>query len=319
MLKLNSIFRLSSTICTLALISCATVADDPMTKASAPFLSMKVESTKLANDIEVISGTGGNVLAINSPNGTLLVDDGITQKAPQLAKQLENDGYANVTTIIDTHYHFDHTGGNAYFAEHGAKRIIAQDNVKPRMATAQPNDFFKLTFPANPAQALPTENFASNYTLNHGGHELLLQHPAQPAHTDGDSFVYIKDANIIHMGDLGFNGLYPFIDYSVGGSIGGMVKAVDEVLKLADDNTKIIPGHGPVASKKDIVEYRYMLATVNWRISKMIKAGKTEDQVVAAKPTAEFDEKWSKGMFSGEQFTRIAYRSIKNMHKKASS
>ncbi len=297
----------------LATVACGSSADDnqAVTAGSKPFMSMAVKSTTVRGNIAEVSGVGGNVLVIKGKEGTTLLDTGVEPRTATLDEALKQLHARKVTQVVDSHYHFDHTGGNLHYASMGAT-IIAQQNVKTRLAQPQHIDFFNLTFPPAPAKALPTVTFADSYVVKAGGHTLSLVHPPRPAHTDGDIFIKIADADVIFTGDIYFNKLYPFIDYGVGGNIDGMIAAADQVLANADAKTKIIPGHGDISGKADLQKYRDMLATVSGRVHKLIDAGKSEDEVVAAKPTADFDAVWAKGMFNGEQFTRVVYRGLKN-------
>lgn len=207
--------------------------------------------------------------------------------------------------MVNTHWHGDHTGGNAALAGSGAI-IVAHDNVRRRMSSEQFLEAFKATVPPSPAAALPVVTFADQLSFHWNGEEIRVFH-AEPAHTDGDAIVHFPRSNVIHTGDIFFNGLYPFIDGSSGGSVAGMLQAVDQVLALANAGTRIIPGHGPLASRADLVAYRTMLVTVTDRISALIREGKTLDQVVAARPTAEFDAAWGNGFLNPESFVAITY------------
>ena len=206
--------------------------------------------------------------------------------------------------MINTHWHFDHSGGNELFGTEGA-RIVAHAATRSRLASAQFIEAFNFTFPPAPAAALPALTFDDAMTLYAGDEELRLHHVA-PAHTDGDILVQFTKANVLHMGDTFFNGFFPFIDYSSRGWIGGMVAAAERGLALCDEKTRIIPGHGPLGGKADLSAARDMLATVQGRIEKLLDAGKSLEEVVAAAPAKEFDEKWGKGFFNAELFTRNA-------------
>ena len=282
---------------------------DVVLQASQPFMSMPVKTTHISGNISEISGVGGNILAIAGKEGTTLLDTGVEPRQDRLDTALGGLHAARVTQVIDSHYHFDHTGGNYHYGNQGAT-IIAQENVRARLSKPQTLDFFQKTFPAAPDEALPSVTFVDRYEAKAGGHTLELRHPPKPAHTDGDIFIKIADANVIFTGDIYFNKLYPFIDYGVGGNIDGMIAATDEVIAASDAKTKIVPGHGAISNIKELKAYRRMLASISKKVHALIAAGKTEDQVVAAKPTKEFDAVWGKGLFTGEQFTRIVYRGL---------
>ena len=196
--------------------------------------------------------------------------------------------------VINTHWHGDHTGGNAAFGRTGSV-IVAHDNVRRRMNVESVNGFSGGTS-RRAREALPIVTFDQAVTLHYNGDELAVVHVAN-AHTDGDAIIYFRKANVVHMGDTFFNGFYPFIDNSSGGTLAGMVVAADAVLARIDDKTRVMPGHGPLASKSDLQAYRDMLATVRERVSKLVAAGKSQDEVLAAKPTADFDARWGGGFF----------------------
>jgi glyoxylase-like metal-dependent hydrolase (beta-lactamase superfamily II) len=187
--------------------------------------------------------------------------------------------------------------------------IVAHENVRKRLSTEGFIAFFGMKTKPEPKIALPVVTFTRDVTFRLNGDELVVTH-APRAHTDGDSIVEFRKSNVVHMGDTFFNKLYPFIDTSSGGSVAGVIAAADRVLKMAGDNTKIIPGHGPLGSKADLKAYRDMLAAISASIQGQIKAGKTLEQVVASKPTAKYDEVWGKGFLAPEKFVAMLYGNI---------
>ena len=209
-----------------------------------------------------------------------------------------------VSRLINTHWHFDHAGGNEVFARAGAT-VYATAATRKRLATDQYTEAFKMTTPASPAIALPT--LTSDRFELHVGAEVLELTAVPPAHTDGDLIVQFKTLDVIHTGDLFSNGFYPNIDASSLGWIGGMISAADRILKLAGPKTRIIPGHGPMATPGDLAAFRKMLVTVHDRLAPMLDAGKSTREAIAARPTADLDAAWAKGFFTGGMFTRIAY------------
>ena len=209
--------------------------------------------------------------------------------------------------LINTHWHYDHTDGNEAFHKKGAM-IVAQENVRKRMGTAQNIDFFHAQIPASPAAALPESTFPSDTKFNLGTEEIRVTH-VPPAHTDSDSFIQFVNANVVYTGDLGFNGFYPFIDYSTGGKVDGMIAASNKLLTVCDSKTKIIPGHGPVMTSEELKQYRDMLIDIAQRVRALKKQGKDAAGVVAAKPTAKYDES-HKGFFTPDQFATIVYSSL---------
>ena len=266
------------------------------------------ETNRLSDSLALLSGPGGNVAVLAGPGGVLLVDVGIHPTASAVAKVAEMFAGLPVATVVNTHWHFDHAGGNGFFGRRGA-RIIAQDNVRARMSHPQAIELLNYTFPAAAPEALPSLTFPEELTLYQGDEMLHLRH-VPPAHTDGDTLVHFTRANVLHTGDVFFHGSYPFIDYSTGGWIGGMVAAEDRALALCDAQTRVIPGHGPLATPDDLRAARGMLATVQGRIEALLDAGKSVDAVVATAPTADFDARWGHGMSTGEQFARNAAVSI---------
>jgi cyclase len=265
-------------------------------------------SSKLTDQLYLISGPGGNIAVLNSPDGKLAVDSGIAGASPAILAQIDGYGAGPLRFLVNTHWHFDHTDGNEAFRKKGAL-IIAHDNVRKRMGTAQDIDFFQIRVAASPAGALPENTFSSGTTLNLGGEEAIVTH-VDPAHTDSDSFIKFVHANVIHGGDLLFSGSFPFVDYSTGGRIEGMIAAADRILPLTDSSTKIIPGHGPVMNAAAVKEYRDMLADIAVSVGALRKQGKDLNAAIAAKPTAKYDEKWGKGMLNGDSFTRVVFNSL---------
>jgi glyoxylase-like metal-dependent hydrolase (beta-lactamase superfamily II) len=208
-----------------------------------------------------------------------------------------------VKLIVNTHWHFDHTGGNENFDRAGAI-IVAHDNVYKRMSTDQFIEFMKLKEPAAPHAALPVVTFGDAVTFHLNGDDINVMH-VPPAHTDGDSIVIFTKSNVIHMGDTYFAGMYPFVDTSSGGRIDGMVGACDKVLAIAADDTKIIPGHGPLSNKAELRAWRDMLAAISARIHKMVSDGKTLEDIIAANPTADYDSKYGNGFVKGPKFVEM--------------
>ena len=281
----------------------------PLTANAQPDLSkVEVTATKLADGLHVLFGAGGNIGVSAGKDGVFLIDD---QYAPMTAKiraavaQITNQP---IRFVLNTHWHGDHTGGNENLGGSGSI-IVAHDNVRKRMSVEQFIEAFNERVPAAPAAALPVVTYADSVSFHLNGEEIHCFH-LPPAHTDGDSVVHFKKANVIHMGDLFFNGLYPFIDASAGGNVDGMIGAADRVLEMANDATQIIPGHGPMAKKGDLKTFRDMLAGVRDKMKPLITAGKTLAEVQATKPTQAFDEKWGKGFLKPEQFVAVAYAAL---------
>lgn len=282
------------------------VAQD--TSPASPFDRAPIQLTKLANNLYELVGPGGNIAILRGEDGTLLVDSGVASRGRDVAKAVSEISNRPIKTVINTHWHADHTGGNEYLAKVGAQ-IMAQDNVRQRLSKGQFIEDLSVKVPAAPQTALPVSTLSDAGTLYTNGEEVDLFH-VPPAHTDGDLVIYFRNANVLHAGDLFFNGVYPFIDSSSGGWIGGMITAADRILATVDAQTKIIPGHGPLATREDLRRFRTMLVTVRDRIAPLVKAGKTVKEVLAAQPTKDLDDQWGKGYFNGSQFTQFVYNGI---------
>ncbi len=208
--------------------------------------------------------------------------------------------------VLNTHWHGDHTGGNENLANKGAL-VVAHDQVRARMGSEQYSKFFDRKTPASPAKALPVVTFNDGLSFHLNGDEIRGSH-APIAHTDGDVFIHFRKANVIHTGDLVFTGRYPFIDLDSGGSVAGVIAAVDRMLALADGATRIIPGHGDVTDRAGLAAYREMLVVTSKRVRDLVAAGKTVDEVLAAKPNADYDAKQAWAFITPERYLQILYR-----------
>jgi cyclase len=277
-------------------------------KATEQFENSPLKTISLDKGIWMFTGDGGNVTAIAGEGSTLLIDSGVDSRVSELSDAIFKTTWRPVTRLVDTHWHFDHTGGNAVFGS-GGVTIIAQENVKKRLSSVQNVPFVGLRDGNYPIQALPTETYSSTRTMRQGEQQLTLVNYG-PAHTDGDTIVYISPANVAVIGDIFSNHFYPIIDLSSGGSIDGMIHTLDQILGQTDEQTKIVPGHGPVATRSDLQDYRDMLAQVRRRIQALIVAGKTMDEAVAAAPTKDFDAQWGLGYVSPNAFVRMIFASL---------
>lgn len=281
----------------------------PLT-AQQDFSQVEITSQKLAEGIWMLQGAGGNLGLSAGEDGAFLIDDQFAPLTEKIQAAVAKVSDKPVRFVFNTHWHFDHTGGNENFGKAGVL-IVAHDNVRERMSVDQVMEAFNRTVEAAPDVALPVITFAHDVKFHLNGDTIHAFH-VPPAHTDGDSIIHFETADVIHMGDVFFNGGYPFIDVGSGGSIEGVIHAVNKVLAMSDADTKIIPGHGPLASRADLVGYRDMLDEVRARIASMIAEGKTLEEIQAAKPTADLDETWGKGFINGEQFIAIAHSSLSN-------
>src|ERR1700730_8139658 len=283
-------------------------AADPLAAVRAQMGAAPIQSQKLAANLTLLSGPGGNVVVLNGADGKILVDTFLSPAWPKLKENLDGIGNAPVKTVIDTHWHFDHTENNGPLHAAGAT-ILAHENTKKRMSEAHDLPVLGVHLEPSPADALPQETFASSHRLKANGDNLMMQHFA-PAHTDGDIYVLFENANVIHMGDTFFNGLYPFIDSSTGGKISGMIAAADKILALASKDSKIIPGHGPLGNKEDLAKYRELLGTARDRVEQLKGARTTAQEAAAETPLADVVAVWGKGLLNSDQFTQVVYLAL---------
>ncbi len=283
-------------------------AADPIAAARARMGAVPIQSHELADNLSLLSGPGGNVVVLNGPDGKFIVDTFVSPAWPKLKENLDGLGNAPLKYVIDTHWHFDHTDNNAALRAAGAT-VLAHENTKKRMSAAQDIPILGLHFPPSPADALPQQTFAASHKLQANGETLALQH-FSPAHTDSDIYVHFEKANVIHMGDTFFNGMYPFMDAGTGAKINGMIAAADRALALADNNTKIVPGHGPLGNKVDLAKSRDMLVTARDRVQKLKSEGKSAQEAAATKPLADLDATWAKGMLSSDLFIQVIYLTL---------
>ena len=281
----------------------AAAPTDRLAAMRAQMGATPIETQPLAENLTLLSGPGGNVVVLNGPDGKIVVDTFLLPAWPKLKETLAGLGNAPLKMVIDTHWHFDHTDNNANLHAAGAT-VLAHENTKTRMAQPHDSALLGLHFPASPADALPQKTFSSSQKLQANGEILMLQY-FQPAHTDTDIYIHFQKANVIHMGDTFFNGFYPVIDSSTGGKVNGMIVAAEKILSLADNNTKIVPGHGPLGNKADLTKSRDMLVVVRDRVQKLKTAGKSAEEIVASKPLADLDPVWGHGMLSSDIFLQM--------------
>jgi glyoxylase-like metal-dependent hydrolase (beta-lactamase superfamily II) len=290
---------------TLALMSCAfcTVAAAQVEKAPIPPPDVKIETVSIAPGIYMLVGRGGNIGLSVGVDGAAIIDDQFADMVPKIRAAVALLSEQPVKFVINTHLHGDHTGGNDAFGKSGAV-IIAQDNVRKRLGAPQVNAAGATGEP-RAREALPVVTFADSATLHFNDEDLEFTHLPN-AHTETDIVVRFRKANVLHMGDT-FTGGFPFIDGSNGGTLDGFIRANETVLASVDDNTKIIRGHGPLGNKAELAAYHDMLVTVRDRVAKLVKAGKTQDQVLEARPTKEFEEKYGGANFNAAQWIGRAY------------
>jgi cyclase len=276
--------------------------------AQQDFAQVEVKAEKVAEGVYMLTGRGGNLGLSVGKNGAFLIDDQYAPLSEKIVAAIKAITPDPVRFVVNTHWHGDHTGGNENLGRAGAF-VVAHENVRRRMSSEQLSAAFGSKTPPSPEGALPVVTFNDAVTFHWNGDEIRVFH-VDPAHTDGDAIIHFARADVIHMGDVFFNGGYPFIDTSSGGRIDGVIAAADKVLALAGAKTRIIPGHGPLATKADLLAYRDVLATLRERIAKLKVSGKSRDEVVAAKPTADHDAKWGTGFMKPDVWTGLVYDSL---------
>jgi glyoxylase-like metal-dependent hydrolase (beta-lactamase superfamily II) len=270
--------------------------------------TVEVKATSVAGAVWMLEGRGGNIAVSAGEDGILMVDDQYAPLTPAIGEAIARIQEGPVRFVLNTHWHRDHTGGNENFGAAGAI-IVAHDNVRTRMSTEQFIEFFRRTVPPSPDGALPVITFGTDVSFHLNGEAVRAFHVPH-AHTDGDAIVHFPGSGVVHMGDVFFNGTYPFIDVASGGSVRGVITAVERVLPLLDEETHVIPGHGPLAGRAELVAYRDLLATVVGRIDAAVADGKSLDEVLAAAPTADFDAQWGDGSIDPSTWVRMLYADL---------
>jgi glyoxylase-like metal-dependent hydrolase (beta-lactamase superfamily II) len=292
-----------------ALAQAAVKPVSPVIKINAAAGTAPIVTTPLRGPLTMLSGSGGNITVLNGKQGKLMVDAGIAVSRPRVEAALNAISKEPIKYLIDTHYHWDHTDGNPWLHELGATIVATAGTVK-RVSTATRVDDWDFTFPALPAKGIPTEVLTANKTYHFDGQTVEVR-LLDPAHTDTDLYVMFKEANVASLGDLFWNGVYPFIDNENGGGIDGMIKSDDAILAQLNDDVVLAPGHGPVGTKQQFRDFRDMLAGVRDNVAALKKQGKTRDEVVAAKPTAKYDAVYGHFVIDPDFFTRIVYDGLR--------
>jgi len=272
------------------------------------YSKVEIKSEKVAEGLYVLTGQGGNIGVSAGKSGSLVIDDQYAELSEKILAAIKTLTPGPVRFVVNTHWHGDHTGGNENMGKAGAI-LVAHENVRRRMSTEQFMAIMGRKIEASPEAALPVVTFAEGVTFFWNGDEVRVFHVA-PAHTDGDSVIQFVKADVVHMGDTFFNGNYPFIDTSSGGRVDGIIAAADRVLSAVTDKTRIIPGHGPVASKADLQAYRDTVKAVRDAVAKLKAEGKTKEAVVAAKPSAGYDATWGQGFIKPDAFVGIVFDSL---------
>jgi cyclase len=280
----------------------------PAAAAPVDFSKVEIKTTDLGDGIYMLEGQGGNITVAMAKDGIIMVDGQFAPLHDKIKAAITVISPLPVKYLIDTHFHGDHTGGNEAFAKDGAM-VVSEINVKTRLAAGTTNGLTGAKTPPVPAGALPAKTYTGAFKIRMNGRVADLKHIAN-AHTDGDTYVWFKTANVLSTGDTFTNARYPNIDFANGGNIKGMIAAADAYLKLTNARTRIVPGHGPIADKAALMEYRTMLVTARDRMAKLVADGKSEDDVVAAKPFADLDAKWAPTDLAGKNFIRVVYHSL---------
>ena len=276
--------------------------------AQGDFDDVKIEATDLGSGIHMLKGAGGNLGVCVGDDGVFLIDDQFAPLSDKIKAAIGELSDGPIKFVFNTHWHGDHTGGNENFGASGSL-LVSHANVRQRLSTDQFSKFFDKTVPASSDVALPVVTFTDSISFFYNDEEIVVFHvPA--AHTDGDGVIHFLKANVIHSGDVVFFGLYPYIDVSAGGSIDGVIAGVRTILELCDDQTQIIPGHGPLVKKADLEVYLAMLEDVRGAVAEEMKTTSDLAAVLAAKPAAAYDAEWGQAWLTSDQFVEMVFDSM---------
>lgn len=267
---------------------------------------VQIKTTKIAGNVYMLEGAGGNIGVSVGPDGILIVDDQFAPLADKIRASLKTLGQGKLRFVLNTHYHGDHTGANAAFGPEAT--IVAHDNVRKRMSTEQRSEFFRSTTPASPKEALPVITFDQSLTVHFNGEEIRAIHFPN-GHTDGDSVIFFTSSNVVHLGDDFFAGRFPFIDIDGGGSVEGLTKNIGELITKIPADAKLIPGHGPISTLEDLKAYHRMLVETTAIVRQKIEAKKTLDQIKSEGLPAEWNS-WGTGFIKTEQWLELIHRSL---------
>ena len=274
------------------------------------FSNVVIKTNKITDKLYTLEGAGGTIGVLIGPDGVFMVDTQFAPLSDKIAAAIKRLTPQPIKFIVNTHVHGDHTGGNENFAGAGAI-LVAHENVRHRMSTEQFIEFLKMTEKPSPKGALPVVTFAGSVTFHLNGDEMRAMHVPR-AHTDGDAIVHFVGSDVVHMGDVFWNGLYPFVDYSSGGSITGVIAACSQALAMTTDKTRFIPGHGTLGTRAELQAYRDMLATIAARVQQGIAEGKTDEEIVKLAPSREYDEKWGKAYLKPDKFVGSIAAGMRN-------
>ncbi len=269
------------------------------------FDDVVIKHHKLTDKVYMLEGAGGNVGIYINDNEVLMIDDQFAPLSDKLKAKIKELSGGKTTRLINTHWHGDHSGGNENFGKDGAM-IIAHENVRGRMSREVVRG--DNVTPPSPDIALPVVTYAEEMQLYIMDEPIMITH-MHKAHTDGDSFVFLPESNVLHMGDCFFNKRFPFIDLNSGGSIDGMIKAAEMALMLVDDDTQIIPGHGPMATKSDLLEYHKFLNSARSKVAEHIRANGNSESLVAADVVKGYED-WAWGFIDAEKMAQVIFSSL---------
>lgn len=278
-----------------------------MPKAQAQdFSKVEIKATKVAGNVHMLQGSGGNIGVSVGPDGILIVDDQYAPLADKIKAALKTLGEGKLKLVLNTHWHPDHTGGNVVFSPDAP--IIAHDNVRKRLATEQKSEVFKRTTPASPKEALPVITFDQSLSVHFNGEEIRVIHFPQ-GHTDGDSVIFFTGSNVVHLGDDFFAARFPFVDLDSGGTVQGLIKNIGEIIPKLPAGVKLIPGHGPISSVDDLKLYHGMLQATTDVVSKKMAAGKTLAEIKAEGLPEEW-KSWGTGFIKTDMWIETIHRSL---------
>jgi glyoxylase-like metal-dependent hydrolase (beta-lactamase superfamily II) len=271
--------------------------------------TVNIKPQSVRGGIFVLEGSGGNVTVLSASNEKLMVDAGIAYSKASMTRALASISTSPPRYLIDTHYHWDHTDGNEWVHQLGAT-IIAQENTLKRLSVDTRVDDWEWTFPTSPLAARPTVLMKTEKSMKFHGTTVIMEYYG-PCHTDSDISVYFVEPDVLATGDTFWNGYYPFIDNENGGSIDGMIRAAEANVRKVSEHTIVIPGHGPLGGRADLIAFRDMLVAIRDQVASLKSQGKSRDEIIALQPTAEFDAKWGGFVLDGAFFTRIVYDGLK--------
>ncbi|GEQ99789.1 cyclase [Iodidimonas gelatinilytica] len=301
----------SALLKTMGAVMALGVAFGAPVAAQNDFSNVEIRAEHVGGNVHVLFGAGGNIGALTTEDGVVLIDDQFAPLTDRILKAVEALESGPVKFLLNTHWHGDHTGGNENLGKAGVV-IVAHDNVYKRLSEPQRFENARRNTEARPKEALPVLSFNDEVAL-HLGEEARAYHVAH-AHTDGDSFIHFTESNVIHMGDLLFVDRYPFIDIGSGGNLHGVITGIKQALALADAGTAFIGGHGPLADRQKVERYLQVLEVARDRVAALREDGQSLEQVIAAKPMSDYDDAWGSGFINPEAFLRAVYQSLETAH-----